>query len=152
MFWMFGSLHYFPGARQCHNRSQLNKICPNVVSDLKFAYSKAHSWPCVDPIKNLSFDETSVAHPSCECVCECVCLSPVWVCPCRQLWSGPEEWTPEALRTNSRFGIRAWLSRGIGTQIFEDENMSWEWALKFSTLNKSIEIQWFQKSHRNHHT
>jgi hypothetical protein len=67
-------------------------------------------------------------------MCVCVCLSPVRVCPGRQLWSGPGEWTPEALSTNSRFGIRGWHSRGIGTQIFEDENMSLEWALKFSTL------------------
>jgi hypothetical protein len=62
------------------------------------------------------------------------CCCPFWVCPGRQLWSGTGEWTPEALSTNSRFGIRAWHSRCIGTQIFEDEIMSWEWALKFPTL------------------
>jgi hypothetical protein len=78
MFWMFGSLHYFPGARECHNRIQLNKICLNVVSDLKFAYSKAHSWPCVDPIQNIFSIKHELRTQTvnvCVCVCVCVCVS-----------------------------------------------------------------------------
>jgi hypothetical protein len=50
MFLMFGFLNSLPGARECHNRNQLNKICLNVVSNLKFAFSKAHSWPRVGPV------------------------------------------------------------------------------------------------------
>jgi hypothetical protein len=121
---LFRVLFQFP--RTIKQLRNTNTHAPK--SSLSFCFRKF--WFC-----NETNMQTWVAHPNVHLwALFNMCLCPFWVCPGRQLWSGPGEWTPEALSTNSRFGIRAWHSRGIGTQIFQDEIMSWEWALKFPTL------------------